>query len=66
MVRDRWETKKPEYEDRISAVLGESWEIDIDLHQVCAYAEAGYAGEAPSSMISAYVKTLLIICFAEF
>jgi hypothetical protein len=36
-------------------VLGEAWKIDIDLRQVCAYAEDGYAAEAPGSMISAYV-----------
>ncbi|KAK1252386.1 hypothetical protein MKX08_003573 [Trichoderma sp. CBMAI-0020] len=58
-IRDEWENRKPDYEDRISAVLGEPWKIDIDLRQVCAYAEDGYAAEATGSMISAYIDGVL-------
>ncbi|KAL7922766.1 hypothetical protein ACQKWADRAFT_312662 [Trichoderma austrokoningii] len=43
--------QKPEYKDSISAVLGELWKVDIGVRQVCAYVEAGYAAEAPGSMI---------------
>jgi hypothetical protein len=55
LVRDEWENKKSDYEKRISDMLGESWKIDINLHQVYAYAKDGYAAESPGSMISAYV-----------
>ncbi|EHK42758.1 hypothetical protein TRIATDRAFT_33139 [Trichoderma atroviride IMI 206040] len=58
-IRDEWENRKPDYEDRISAVLGAPWKIDIDLRQVCAYAEDGYAAEAPGSMISGYIDGVL-------
>lgn len=42
-------------------MLGEPWKIDIDLRQVCAYAEDGYAAEAPGSMISGYVSFSIFI-----
>lgn len=58
-VRDEWESKKPSYEKTISDVLSEPWKIDISLHQVYAYAQDGYALEAPGSMISAYIDGVL-------
>lgn len=57
LVRDEWEKKKSDYEQRLSEVLGEPWKIDIDLRQVCAYAQDGYAAESPGSMTSAYADT---------
>ncbi|KAL7947965.1 hypothetical protein V8C42DRAFT_342952 [Trichoderma barbatum] len=58
-IRDEWENKKPEYEKRLSDMLGEPWKIDINLHQVCAYAQDGYAVESPGSMIAAYLDGVL-------
>ncbi|OTA08862.1 hypothetical protein A9Z42_0005790 [Trichoderma parareesei] len=58
-IRDEWENRKPDYEQRLSEVLGEPWKIDIDLRQVCAYAQDGYAAESPGSMTSAYIDGVL-------
>ncbi|EGR49785.1 uncharacterized protein TRIREDRAFT_59197 [Trichoderma reesei QM6a] len=58
-IRDEWEKKKSDYEQRLSEVLGEPWKIDIDLRQVCAYAQDGYAAESPGSMTSAYIDGVL-------
>ncbi|KAH8122882.1 hypothetical protein FP744_10001538 [Trichoderma asperellum] len=58
-IRDEWENRKSDYEDRISTVLGAPWTIEIDLHQVCAYATDGYATESPGSMISTYFDGVL-------
>lgn len=55
LVRDEWENKKAEYEQRLSDLLGAPWKIDINLPQVCAYAQDGYAKESPGSMIASYV-----------
>ncbi|RFU79652.1 hypothetical protein TARUN_2567 [Trichoderma arundinaceum] len=58
-IRDEWENKKNDYEKKISDLLGEPWKIDISLHQVCAYAQDGYATNTPGSMISAYIEGVL-------
>ncbi|KAH0497416.1 hypothetical protein TgHK011_004719 [Trichoderma gracile] len=58
-IRDEWENRKPDYEQRLCEVLGEPWRIDIDLRQVCAYAQNGYAADSPGSMISAYIDGVL-------
>lgn len=55
LVRDEWENKKDEYEQRLSGLLGAPWTIDINLRQVYAYAQDGYAKESPGSMIASYV-----------
>ncbi|KAL6900197.1 hypothetical protein GGI43DRAFT_427873 [Trichoderma evansii] len=58
-IRDEWENRKPEFEHSISNVLGEPWTIEIDLRQVCAYAEGDYAAKTPGSMVSAYFDGVL-------
>ncbi|KAL7930372.1 hypothetical protein V8C35DRAFT_283533 [Trichoderma chlorosporum] len=58
-IRDEWENKKSDYEKKLSDRLGEQWKIDINLHQVCAYAQDGYATESPGSMVAAYIDGVL-------
>ncbi|KAK0763752.1 hypothetical protein N5P37_003137 [Trichoderma harzianum] len=58
-IRDEWENKKDEYEQRLSGLLGAPWTIDINLRQVYAYAQDGYAKESPGSMIASYVDGVL-------
>ncbi|KKO97461.1 hypothetical protein THAR02_10440 [Trichoderma harzianum] len=58
-IRDEWENKKGEYEQRLSGLLDAPWKIDINLHQVCAYAQDGYAKESPGSMIASYIDGVL-------
>ncbi|PTB70315.1 hypothetical protein BBK36DRAFT_1107249 [Trichoderma citrinoviride] len=58
-IRDEWENRKSEYEQRLSDMLGEPWKIDIDLRQVCAYAQDGYAAVSPGSMTSGYIDGVL-------
>lgn len=38
-VREKWDPKKPEFEEAISEILGESWTVDIDPHKIWPYAE---------------------------
>ncbi|KAG5995909.1 hypothetical protein E4U54_002709 [Claviceps lovelessii] len=56
-VRDNWEAKKPDWEKKISHILRTPWTIDIDVHQIYAYATDGWAKECTGSMLNAYLES---------
>ncbi|KAL6691755.1 hypothetical protein J3F84DRAFT_352048 [Trichoderma pleuroticola] len=58
-IRDEWENRKADFEKRLSDLLGAPWKIDINLPQVYAYAQDGYAKESPGSMIASYIEGVL-------
>ncbi|KAG6004506.1 hypothetical protein E4U43_000720 [Claviceps pusilla] len=56
-VRDNWEAKKPDWEKKISDILRTPWTIDMDVHQIYAYATDGWAKECTGSMLNAYLES---------
>jgi hypothetical protein len=44
-VRDDWEAKKADIEAKLSEILGTPWTFEVDLLQIYAYAQEGYAKE---------------------
>lgn len=51
-VRDDWENKKTDHEQKLSDVLGQPWTVDINPLALFPYAKDGYAKESTGSMIS--------------
>lgn len=55
LVRDNWETPKPELEAKISTLLGVPWTAPIDVGMVYGYATTGYSKENTGTMLAEYV-----------
>jgi hypothetical protein len=59
-IRDDWDSKKGDFESRLSEVLGETWTIDIDPLQIWPYGEEnGYAKTSTGSMIAEYIDSAI-------
>lgn len=54
-IRDKWETKKADFEAKISQKLGTAWTIDINPLAVYPYASNDYAKESLGSLLSDYL-----------
>ncbi|KAJ6789756.1 hypothetical protein PWT90_06777 [Aphanocladium album] len=52
-IRDKWESKKDEFEKEFSDILGEKWTIDINPNAIYPYgADGSYAKESTGAMIA--------------
>jgi len=58
-VRDSWESEKPSLADKTSKLLGETYTLEVDINQVYAYAEDGYAKTSPGAMIHSYFESFV-------
>ena len=55
IVRDDFDSKKPDLESQISKALGVPWTVSIDAAAVLQHADDGYAKQNPGSMFTAFV-----------
>ncbi len=54
IVRDEWDSKKPDYEKQLSDILGTVWTIDINPNAIWLYYYDGYAKDSLGSCIKRY------------
>ena len=52
LVRDYWETPKPELEAKISGLLGVRWTAAFDIPMIFGYAKTGFAKENTGQMLA--------------
>ncbi|KAM0438497.1 hypothetical protein ACHAPT_001246 [Fusarium lateritium] len=67
-IRERWDPRKPEFEEEISEILGQPWTIDIDPHKIWPYAEdesfeKRYTGQLMTKYVSGAVSNFR--CFVN-
>ncbi|KAI1478536.1 hypothetical protein F4774DRAFT_385191 [Daldinia eschscholtzii] len=55
-VRDEWENKKSDLEQKLSDTLMTPWTVDVNPNQLYAYATEGYAKESLGSCIAEYIN----------
>ncbi|KAI1644978.1 uncharacterized protein F4817DRAFT_345192 [Daldinia loculata] len=55
-IRDEWDNKKFDLEQKLSDTLTTSWTVDVNPNQLYAYAEEGYAKESIGSCIAEYIN----------
>lgn len=55
LVRDNFETKIPELEEKLSSVLGQPWKISFDTGHLYSYADCRFAKEHPGQMFTQYI-----------
>ncbi|KAK6952640.1 hypothetical protein Daesc_004930 [Daldinia eschscholtzii] len=56
LVRDDWENKKSDLEQKLSDTLTTPWTVDVNPNQLYAYATEGYAKESLGSCIAEYIN----------
>jgi hypothetical protein len=67
-VRDEWESKKPDFEAKISKALGETWTVTTNPHLLYVYTDDESYKSRIGDIITWYVPCLLaltLICPAE-
>ncbi|KAL1889737.1 hypothetical protein Sste5346_008723 [Sporothrix stenoceras] len=55
-IRDSWENKKSESEQKISEILGTAWTIDINPNAIYPYGDSDYAKDSLGDLIHGYVS----------
>ncbi|KAI0098424.1 hypothetical protein F4814DRAFT_121591 [Daldinia grandis] len=55
-IRDEWDNKKSDIEQKLSDTLTTPWTVDVNPNQLYAYAEEGYAKESLGSCIADYIN----------
>ncbi|KAI1656083.1 hypothetical protein F4813DRAFT_365262 [Daldinia decipiens] len=55
-IRDEWDNKKSDLEQKLSDTLATPWTVDVNPNQLYAYAEEGYAKESLGSCIAEYIN----------
>ena len=59
IVRDNWESKKPDLTSKVSSILGEPYTLEVDMNAVYAYATDGYAKDRPGDLTNAYFESFV-------
>ncbi|KAI5859929.1 hypothetical protein GGS23DRAFT_254771 [Durotheca rogersii] len=58
-IRDDWDSKKPEFEQKLSKVLTVPWTIDVNPNQLYPYADSSYAKDRLGSCIADYIDSAI-------
>ncbi|KAI9732707.1 MAG: hypothetical protein M1818_007441 [Claussenomyces sp. TS43310] len=59
LVRDEYESKVPDFEAQISAIMGEAWTVKIDVPAVWALAEDRYPKDRPGHACAEYITNFI-------
>ena len=58
-MRDDWESKRSDFEQKTSSLLGVPWSFPVDYSTIWSYAEDGYAKQNPGDLVSSYASSFI-------
>jgi hypothetical protein len=63
-VRDEYETKRADFEEQISKLLGTAWKVNINPNAIWVYAEErSYGRDSLGACLASYVPYLITSLF---
>jgi hypothetical protein len=59
IVRDNWESQKPELASKVASILGQTYTLEVNMNAVYAYATDGYAKDRPGDLTRSYFESFV-------